>query len=97
MVQEEIVYVTSVSKTAKKERQAKIEINEDFCKGCGLCVNTCPLHLIKLANHVSSRGYFPAECVDPEGKCTGCALCATMCPDVAIEVFRTKKKIGGRN
>jgi len=87
--------MTSVSRTEKKERRAKIEINEDFCKGCGLCVNTCPLHLIRLSNRVSTRGYFPAECPDAEGKCTGCALCATMCPDVAIEVFRTKKKTGG--
>jgi 2-oxoglutarate ferredoxin oxidoreductase subunit delta len=96
MVQEERVYVRSASKTEKKERQAKIEINEDFCKGCGLCVNTCPLHLIKLANRVSPEGYFPAECLDLDGKCTGCALCATMCPDVAIEVFRTKKAGGHR-
>jgi len=87
--------MTGVSTIEKKKRVAKIEINADFCKGCGLCVNTCPLHLIRLANRVSSKGYFPAECIDTEGKCTGCALCATVCPDVAIEVFRERKKAGG--
>ena len=95
MVSKEGACVSSVAKTEKKERRAKIVIHEDFCKGCGLCVNTCPLSLIRIANHVSPKGYNPAVCVDPEGKCTGCALCATMCPDVAIEVFRTKKKAGG--
>jgi 2-oxoglutarate ferredoxin oxidoreductase subunit delta len=89
--------MTSVAKTEKKERKARIEINEDFCKGCGLCVTACPFHLIRLANRVSRRGYYPAEFVDPECQCTGCALCATMCPDVAIEVFKTKKKSGGEN
>ena len=87
--------MANVAKTEKKERRAKITVNEDFCKGCGLCVETCPFHLIRIANRISPKGYYPAECVDPEGKCTGCALCATMCPDVAIEVFRAKKKPAG--
>ncbi len=86
--------MSSAAKAETKNTHAKVEINEEFCKGCGLCVAACPLHLIRLANRVSQRGYYPAECVDPEGKCTGCALCATMCPDVAIEVFKTKKKEG---
>ena len=84
----------SATKTETKERRARIQVNEDFCKGCGLCVAACPLHLIRLTNRVSAKGYYPAGCVDPEGKCTGCALCATMCPDVAIEVFRAKKTRG---
>jgi 2-oxoglutarate ferredoxin oxidoreductase subunit delta len=94
MVQEENTLMSSAAKTETKERRARIEINEEFCKGCGLCIAACPLHLIRLANRVSARGYYPAECIDAEGKCTGCALCATMCPDVAIEVFRTKKTGG---
>jgi len=85
----------TVAKTEKKEKRAQIVINEDFCKGCGLCVTTCPLHLIRIADRISPKGYYPAGCVDPEGKCTGCALCATMCPDVAIEVFKAKKKAQG--
>jgi 2-oxoglutarate ferredoxin oxidoreductase subunit delta len=92
----ERMYMETVAKTEKKERKAKITINEDYCKGCGLCVITCPLRLIRIANHISSKGYYPAEFVDPECKCTGCALCATMCPDVAIEVFKTKKSGGGK-
>jgi len=86
--------MSSTAKTEIKEKRARIKINEDFCKGCGLCVAACPLHLIRLANRVSARGYYPAECIDSEGKCTGCGLCATMCPDVAIEVFRAKKTGG---
>lgn len=92
MAKEENARMSSTAKTETKEKRAKIEINEDYCKGCGLCIAACPLHLIRLSNRVSARGYNPAECIDPEGKCSGCAVCAMMCPDVAIEVFRTKKK-----
>jgi len=85
------------SPTVERKKIADVEwqVIEDFCKGCGLCVTTCPLQLIKIANHISKKGYFPAEFVDPEGKCTGCTLCAITCPDVAIEVYREKKKTRG--
>ncbi|MDH7563373.1 MAG: ferredoxin family protein [Candidatus Bathyarchaeota archaeon] len=72
----------------------KIVINEDFCKGCALCVNACPQKLLKTAKHVSKTSYHPAEFVDAEGKCTGCGLCALICPDVAIQVFRDRKAGG---
>lgn len=70
----------------------KIVINENFCKGCALCVETCPQHFIRIAKHITPQGYHPAEFVDPEEKCTGCTLCALVCPDAAIEVYRQTKK-----
>ncbi len=84
-----------MSNSEKKERRAGIVINEDYCKGCGLCLSACPQHLIKIEESVSAKGYYPAAFVDPEAKCTACALCARMCPDVAIEVFKAKNKVGG--
>jgi 2-oxoglutarate ferredoxin oxidoreductase subunit delta len=67
---------------------AKVEIDEFFCKGCGLCVSVCPVHILELDTHIiTAKGYHPAHCIDM-GKCTGCASCALMCPDVAIRVER---------
>ena len=67
---------------------ARIEVDEFFCKGCGLCADACPLGIIELDHaKITEKGYHPAHCIDPE-KCTGCATCATMCPDVAITVWR---------
>ena len=85
----------SESKTQKKPKRARIAIDEHFCKGCGLCVDNCPQHIISISGTVATSGYYPAQCPDPENKCTGCTLCARICPDVAIEVFKAKKVDGG--
>jgi len=65
---------------------AKIIINEDLCKGCGLCTTACPKNLLVLSkDKLNSKGFHPAQMTD-ESKCISCAFCATMCPDVVIEV-----------
>ena len=65
---------------------AKIIINEDLCKGCGLCTTACPKNLLVLSkDKLNAKGYHPAQMTD-ESKCISCAFCATMCPDVVIEV-----------
>lgn len=70
-----------------------ITVDENRCKGCGLCVTVCPKHVLELAHHFNARGYQPAHLVedylvDPRDGCTGCMLCATICPDAAITVYR---------
>lgn len=72
----------------------KIEVNEQYCKGCGLCVAFCPQKLIQIADSVSKQGYRPARLNDPQGKCTACAICTLMCPDAAITVYREKQVKG---
>lgn len=67
---------------------AKVTINEDVCKGCGLCVTVCPKQIIILSTtHINAKGYNPAEITDMD-KCTGCANCAKMCPDFVLTVER---------
>ena len=67
-------------------KMAKITINEELCKGCGLCTTVCPKNLLVLSkDKLNGKGYHPAEMTD-ESKCISCAFCATMCPDCVIEV-----------
>ena len=67
---------------------AKLTFKVDECKGCGLCVNACPLQLLQLSQDViNQKGHHPAELTD-ESACVGCASCATMCPDCIITVER---------
>lgn len=65
----------------------RIEINFERCKGCYLCVDACPKHLIEAGTDLNASGYYPAR-PTAENTCTACAICATVCPDVAIEVFK---------
>ncbi|MBP5254392.1 MAG: ferredoxin family protein [Lachnospiraceae bacterium] len=66
----------------------KVTFNQDICKGCGLCILACPLHLLALdKNTINRKGYSPAYIAEPE-KCIGCASCAMMCPDSVITVER---------
>ena len=65
---------------------AKLTFNTDLCKGCGLCVDTCPKKCLAIAaDRINKKGYSPAYMAQPE-KCVACALCATMCPDCIITV-----------
>lgn len=65
---------------------SKVTINEERCKGCGLCVRACPKSIVALAQtKLNSKGYHPAEVVDMEA-CIACAACARTCPDAVIEI-----------
>jgi 2-oxoglutarate ferredoxin oxidoreductase subunit delta len=75
---------------------ARIEIDENRCKGCGLCTITCPRSLLELGDEKNSDGFTPAV-MKSLGKCVGCALCAGMCPAVAIRVYsRQRNEYTGR-
>ncbi|MEG0457558.1 MAG: 4Fe-4S binding protein, partial [Oscillospiraceae bacterium] len=62
---------------------AKMIVDENICKGCGLCVTVCPKKIIKLSEEkLNSKGYKPAEVIKMED-CIGCAMCGLICPDCA--------------
>lgn len=68
-----------------------IVIDVERCKGCGLCVTACPLHIIALHDRqVNRKGYTFARQTDEEA-CNGCASCAIVCPDGCIAVYRIKQ------
>lgn len=74
-----------------------IVIHEERCKGCLLCTAACPRGLISQSGRINRQGYKVAEV--PEGRmgeCIACSSCALVCPDVAIEVWKSAKKTGGR-
>lgn len=65
---------------------SKLTFNTDNCKGCGLCVDACPKHILRLAtDKINKKGHHPAEIID-QSACIACACCALMCPDVIITV-----------
>ena len=63
-------------------------IDNDRCKGCGLCVTVCPKKVLEITDQVNAKGYFPAFQARPDD-CIHCSACCIMCPDVAITITRT--------
>lgn len=62
------------------------EVNPEECKGCGLCVDSCPKDVLFSSELLNSKGYHPAE-YKGEG-CIGCGNCFYSCPEPgAITVY----------
>jgi 2-oxoglutarate ferredoxin oxidoreductase subunit delta len=69
-----------------------VVVNETYCKGCELCVESCPQHVLGLdATHITAKGYHPATLI-ADG-CTGCGICGVMCPEAAITIYREKSGV----
>jgi 2-oxoglutarate ferredoxin oxidoreductase subunit delta len=56
-----------------------LHINEEWCKGCGICVSFCPQQVLILNESGKAA-------VADAGRCTVCLLCEMRCPDLAITV-----------
>ena len=68
-----------------------LDIDVAHCKGCGLCVDVCPHHVLELdTSVVNELGYHPTRLTDAAA-CTSCVLCARVCPDAVFTVFARPK------
>jgi 2-oxoglutarate ferredoxin oxidoreductase subunit delta len=73
------------------EERGKLEINTHDCKGCGLCVEACPVKVISFSKQLNSQGYYPAVYLG--SGCTGCGICFYVCPEPgAITVYKAEKE-----
>ena len=64
---------------------AGIVVEAERCKGCGLCVEACPQHVLSIGKRINLHGQFYAVVTDPT-HCIGCCSCGIVCPEAAIEV-----------
>ena len=63
----------------------------ELCKGCGLCIEKCPINAKgeKCLGWSKEVGLYQTPAVQPDNsKCIGCGMCAMVCPDSAIKVVR---------
>jgi len=69
--------------------RADYYVYTDLCKGCGLCIEKCPINL-KGENclHWSKEvGVYQTPAVEAEPDlCIACGTCALVCPDSAIRI-----------
>jgi len=67
--------------------RGSVTINEDECKGCGLCVEACPPRVLQPSAGLNRYGYHPIMYLG--SRCTGCGICYYVCPEPgAVTVWR---------
>ncbi len=69
-------------------KKGDVVIQIEKCKGCELCIASCPQNVLAMSDKVNAKGFRYAVKVNSD--CTGCANCAVVCPDAVITVYREK-------
>jgi 2-oxoglutarate ferredoxin oxidoreductase subunit delta len=62
-----------------EKKLPRIEIDPKRCKGCSICVDFCPTHVLEMRGTIVAVKNLEA--------CTRCQLCDLRRPDFAIQVF----------
>ncbi|NMA01893.1 MAG: 4Fe-4S binding protein [Clostridia bacterium] len=71
--------------------KANFTLFTSICKGCGLCMEKCPVKCLEWSNELGVYGT-PTVIPKDQDSCTGCGTCALVCPDCAITIERKKLK-----
>lgn len=62
-----------------------------LCKGCGLCIEKCPVKVIEWSKEL---GFMGTPAVKPRiAGCIVCGICQTVCPDAAIHIEKKGKGV----
>jgi len=67
-----------------------IEIKDDWCKGCGICIDRCPVNALEDSDRLNRKGIRPPK-LKEINECNFCRLCELICPDLAITVIPDKE------
>ena len=62
----------------------KVALSTFRCKGCGYCINACPVKAISKAGQKNEKGY-EVVTVD-QAMCIQCGTCYIVCPDYVFTV-----------
>ncbi len=75
---------------AKKRDRGLLKVDEQECKGCALCIEACPPHVIAMSDQMNHYGYRTAFYMG--AGCSGCGVCFMVCPEPgAITVWIAQK------
>jgi 2-oxoglutarate ferredoxin oxidoreductase subunit delta len=79
MTEEDTTEQTKASQRRRRLPRGRVTIFPNWCKGCNLCVEFCPMHVLE-------QGKDGRVIVAHPKKCTACRWCELHCPDFAIFV-----------
>jgi 2-oxoglutarate ferredoxin oxidoreductase subunit delta len=63
-----------------KRIEVILNINTEWCKGCGICAAFCPKQVLEINQRDKSEAVRRDDCI-------ACMMCEMRCPDLAIEVI----------
>lgn len=66
-----------------------IIVNDDWCKGCNICIERCPVDALEESDKLNRRGVRPPQ-LKQDNNCNYCRLCELLCPDLALAVIPDK-------
>jgi 2-oxoglutarate ferredoxin oxidoreductase subunit delta len=61
----------------RRSSRGEVHIFDNWCKGCGLCVEFCPAGVLVLGIEGRPLSIYPERCIT-------CRWCELHCPDLAI-------------
>jgi ferredoxin len=68
-------------------------IDETLCKGCGKCVDLCPVNATSLVSANDPKKTKKKKAAVDARMCVGCGVCASKCPVDAIEMINRGKRV----
>jgi NAD-dependent dihydropyrimidine dehydrogenase PreA subunit len=71
-----------------------VKVSADQCKGCRVCVHTCPHHCLVIGSEFNALGYQNSVFIG-EDRCTACGLCFYACPEPgALTILKGEQSEG---
>jgi 2-oxoglutarate ferredoxin oxidoreductase subunit delta len=65
--------------------QGQVYLIPSRCKGCGICIEFCPLGILSESKRANAKGYHLPEIALPSNEsCVHCQFCSLVCPEFAI-------------
>lgn len=62
------------------------KFNYKICMACGICIQSCPVSCLDLANTTVNSYKMAFPILADEEKCIGCKMCEKDCPIDAVKV-----------
>jgi 2-oxoglutarate ferredoxin oxidoreductase subunit delta len=74
-----------VRRQSRRLPRGEVHVFDNWCKGCGLCIEFCPQGVLVLGLDNRPKPIYPENC-------TACRWCELHCPDFAIFITENSQE-----
>ncbi|MFW6040663.1 MAG: 4Fe-4S dicluster domain-containing protein [Thermoplasmatota archaeon] len=72
-----------------KNKEGAVCVITERCKGCGFCIEFCPVNALEYSEETTEKGYHPPKMTKG---CILCGKCERVCPEFAIYIKEKEEK-----